>query len=98
MNTILPIITVLFAPSSPLWVPPVQDSIPVETVEVLSEVRGETEVDRRVREILNAANARYWKRRVHTKTLPGDRWTPQQAGWIDASGRPLVVNWPWWAW
>jgi hypothetical protein len=58
----------------------------------------ETDVEKRVREILNDANTRYWKNRARMKTLPEDRWTPQQAGWVDASGRPLVANWPWWAW
>ena len=58
----------------------------------------ESDVDRRLREVLNAADNRYWKNRARTKTLPKDRWTPRQAGWIDASGRPLGINWPWWAW
>ena len=58
----------------------------------------ESDVDRRLREALNAADNRYWKNRARMKTLPKDRWTPRQAGWIDASGRPLVINWPWWAW
>ena len=58
----------------------------------------ESDVDRRLREVLNAADTRYWKNRARTKTLPEDRWSPRQAGWIDASGRPLVINWPWWAW
>jgi hypothetical protein len=86
----------------------------IQSTEVISEVEmpkteiantevSETEVDRRVRErrvreILNEANTRYWKNRARTKTLPEGRWNPQQAGWIDASGQPLVINWPWWAW
>ena len=110
MNPILPIIVSLVAP--PTSAPAVQDEGPrirpvteVSIIEVApieapqrDRIESESEVDRRVRDILNEANTRYWKNRVRTKTLPLDRWTPQQAGWMDASGRPMVLNWPWWAW
>ena len=110
MNLILPIISLVAVPS--ISALPVQDQAP--TVRPLTEVsvtelaqsegpereriESRSAIDRRVQDILNDANARYWKNRARMKTLPQDRWTPQQAGWMDASGRPLVVNWPWWAW
>lgn len=113
MNPIQPIIVCLCASSFSVTSVLSQDAAPTAppapptpvTAEV--EVAGterpearpaESDVDRRLREALNAADKRYWKKRSRMKTLPGDRWTPRQAGWIDASGRPLVINWPWWAW
>tara|TARA_B100001059_G_scaffold176220_1_gene176640 strand:- start:1264 stop:1596 length:333 start_codon:yes stop_codon:yes gene_type:complete len=110
MNPILPIVLFLVAPPTSAAVvqddgPRVRPMADVSIIEVVSSEapeRDRTEpqsaIDRRVRDILNDANARYWKNRARTKTLPLDRWTPQQAGWMDASGRPLVINWPWWAW
>lgn len=113
MNSILPIIVCLCASSSPVTSVLSQDEVstvpptPPTPVTVEVGVTGierpeaqspESDVDRRLREALNAADNRYWKKRARMKTLPKDRWTPRQAGWIDASGRPLVINWPWWAW
>ena len=76
----------------------VADEVEVAGIEHSRVQSSESDVDRRLREALNAADNRYWKNRARMKTLPKDRWTPRQAGWIDASGRPLVINWPWWAW
>ena len=102
MNPVPAIILCLFAPSPSFWSPMTQEAVPqVESIEVVTALEtgaSETDVDRRVREILDEANSRYWRNRARTRTLPEDRWTPQQAGWVDASGRPLVANWPWWAW
>lgn len=55
-------------------------------------------VHERVRDVLSEANDRYWQRRFETDTLPGDSWTPQQAGWMTPAGEPAVQHWPWWAW
>ena len=55
-------------------------------------------VHERVRDVLSEANDRYWQRRFETNTLPGDSWTPQQAGWMTPAGEPAVKHWPWWAW
>ena len=55
-------------------------------------------VHERVRDLLSEANDRYWQRRFDTRTLPGDAWTPQQAGWMTPAGEPAVEHWPWWAW
>ena len=55
-------------------------------------------VHERVRDLLSDANDRYWQRRFDTDTIPGDAWTPQQAGWMTPAGEPAVKNWPWWAW
>ena len=110
MNPLFPIIVCLSATPVPMVSVHSQDDRTIAApAQVTSDVEAarieslevdptESEVDRRVREALNAANTRYWRNRVRMKTLPDDRWTPQQAGWIDASGRLLVVNWPWWAW
>ena len=100
MNPLFPLIVCLSATPVPMMSVHSQDDRSIAApAQVTSEVDPtESEVDRRVREALNAANTRYWKNRARMKTLPDDRWTPQQAGWVDASGRFLVVNWPWWAW
>ena len=110
MIPVLPIIISLSAAQAPMTSVPAQDELSTATSTRTTSDAGvariesseidstESEVDRRLREALNAANTRYWKNRVRMKTLPDDRWTPQQAGWVDASGRFLVVNWPWWAW
>ena len=55
-------------------------------------------VHERTRDLLSEANDRYWQRRFDTGTIPGDAWTPQQAGWVTPAGEPVVDNWPWWAW
>ena len=55
-------------------------------------------VHERMRDLLSEANDRYWQRRFDTGTIPGDAWTPQQAGWVTPAGEPVVENWPWWAW
>lgn len=55
-------------------------------------------VHERLRDVLSEANDRYWQRRFETDTLPGDSWTPQQAGWMTPAGEPAVKQWPWWAW
>ncbi len=110
MNPFLPIIACLCAFSCSVTSVLSQDEVStVAPTPVAAEVEvartersgiqsSESDVDRRLREVLNSANTRYWKNRARTNTLPEDRWSPQQAGWIDASGRPLVINWPWWAW
>ena len=51
-----------------------------------------------MRDLLSEANDRYWQRRFDTGTIPGDAWTPQQAGWVTPAGEPVVENWPWWGW
>ena len=55
-------------------------------------------VHERMRDLMSEANDRYWQRRFDTDTIPGDAWTPQQAGWMTPAGEPAVKNWPWWAW
>ncbi|MBB47101.1 MAG: hypothetical protein CMJ33_00770 [Phycisphaerae bacterium] len=106
MNLVLSITFGLLAFSTPPASVPVQDAVSestgieviVQPVDVLRVDPKESDVDRRLREAISAANARYWRKRVRMDTLPVGHWTPRQAGWIDVSGHPLVRNWPWWAW
>ena len=106
MNLVLSIMLVLCAHTTSTPEVPVQDAVSestaievtVQPVDVLRANPEESDVDRSLREVLTAANARYWRKRVRMDTLPVGQWTPRQAGWIDVSGHPLVRNWPWWAW
>lgn len=58
----------------------------------------ETEVDLRLRRVLDEAERRYWRRRVETRTMIDDSWYPEDAGWVDQDGTLVPARMPWWIW
>ena len=57
----------------------------------------DSSVTRRVQELQQEANQRWYNRRLDAgvNTIDGESY-PQSAGWVSPDGEPNVQNWPWW--
>ena len=58
----------------------------------------ENEVQTRSRQLQSEANLRLFQGRMDSETALDTGWYPQEAGWVDPSGRPVTQHYPWWMW